>query len=367
MRIVQVATTLGVGGVQGVVALLACGLAERGHQVKVVGLYGHDVRPDVPASVPQTALGLPVGSQTSLLRAVPPLRRLARGADVVHSHAFHATFASRLASVGAPWELVSTVHSSQEGGSLHRRLARLTFPLSDAVTVVGGAALAANEASGALPGGRARIVHNGLDLARLSPARGRDTVRAELGLEPGQDLVLAVGRLTAAKDYPTMLRAMAAVVARRPRARLFVAGDGECRGDLERLRDKLGLGKSVTFLGRRGDVPDLMGACDVYCMSSAWEGLPLVAGEAMAARSRLVVTDVPGIIEVVGDTALVAPRGDADLLADRLLAALEESPAQRRAVGDLAAARVRADFGVDAMVDAYEALYRELTGSVERH
>jgi glycosyltransferase involved in cell wall biosynthesis len=129
--------------------------------------------------------------------------------------------------------------------------------------------------------------------------------RAELGLPPDVQLVLAVGRLVEQKNHALAVRAIAQV----PDAVLAIAGTGPLLGDLERQARETGVADRVLFLGLRPDARALMGAADVVVMPSRWEGLPLSALEALASGTPLVATDVRGLRELVTDdqNALLVP------------------------------------------------------------
>jgi glycosyltransferase involved in cell wall biosynthesis len=137
--------------------------------------------------------------------------------------------------------------------------------------------------------------------------------------------IVMVATLEAHKDHATLMRAMPEVVRAIPSARLSLAGDGSLRAMLEKLRDSLGLGDSVHFLGTRRDVPALLGQSDVFVLSTtADEGFGTVLIEAMAAGIPIVASDVPACREVLesGRWGRLVPPGDPGALAAALIGAL---------------------------------------------
>ena len=138
-------------------------------------------------------------------------------------------------------------------------------------------------------------------------------MRAELAVADDEFLWLAVGRLVPQKDVPNLLDAFAKHHAAHPRSRLAIVGDGALRDEMVAHAASLGVGEAVAFLGIRRDVPQLMAAADVFVMSSAWEGLPNVVMEAMAAGLPVVSTNVGGVAELVEDpgTGALVPASDA--------------------------------------------------------
>jgi glycosyltransferase involved in cell wall biosynthesis len=147
-------------------------------------------------------------------------------------------------------------------------------------------------------------------------------------------------------------------VRRTPGARLLIAGEGPLRGALEAQRDRLGIAGRVSLLGARHDVVDLMGAGDVFVLSSVREGLSITLLESMRAGLPAVVTAVGGNAEAVseGVTGRLVPVADAGALGEAL-AHLLENPATRESMGREARARWQRSFTAERMVRETEALY----------
>jgi len=139
-------------------------------------------------------------------------------------------------------------------------------------------------------------------------------------------LVLAVGRLTAQKDYPTLLRAFAKVRSRR-NCRLIILGEGELRDSLEALTSQLGIADSVQLPGFADNPFAWMSKASLFVLSSAWEGLPNVLIQAMACGTPVVSTDCPsGPAEILenGKWGRLVPVGDEVALAEAMDRALED-------------------------------------------
>jgi L-malate glycosyltransferase len=183
-------------------------------------------------------------------------------------------------------------------------------------------------------------------------------VRAETGVGDGTFVVGFVGRLTAIKRPPDLVRTLAAV---ESDAVLAVVGDGEDRAATETLARRLGVDERCRFLGYRRDVPAWYGAFDALLLTSANEGAPVVAIEALAAGRPVVATDAGGTATVVddGETGLLATVGDVGALAAHL-DRLARDPELRRQMGELGARRMRERFSTERMVDDVERLYERL-------
>ena len=166
-------------------------------------------------------------------------------------------------------------------------------------------------------------------------------------------VILAVGRLTLAKDYETLLQAFKR--ARKERhLRLMILGDGEIRGRLEDLVVKLKLEKDVVMPGFVKNPYAYMRNSDAFVLSSRWEGFGNVLVEAMACGTPVISTDCPsGPAEILenGKWGALVPVGDADALSQAILDTLDnpgQSPVTRAM-----------DFTVDHAADAYLSLLLE--------
>ena len=145
--------------------------------------------------------------------------------------------------------------------------------------------------------GRYAVVHNGVDLDRFCPAgdTARIAARARLGMPADAPLAVCVGRLTRQKGQDVLLAAWPAIRRSCPGARLALVGDGDREGALRSVP-----APGVTFAGAVDDVRDWLAAADVVVLPSRWEGLSLTVLEAMATGRSVVVSDIPGLGEVVG-------------------------------------------------------------------
>jgi glycosyltransferase involved in cell wall biosynthesis len=210
---------------------------------------------------------------------------------------------------------------------------------------------------------RVEVIPNGFDVDAIASGRPRREMRDALGWGD-ETVLLCVGRLTDAKDFPTLLSAFERLRG-RPGLRLAIAGEGSERGRIEREVQQRGL--RVTLLGLRKDVPDLLRAADLFVLSSKVEGFPNVLGEALAAELPVAATAAGGVPEVVRDglDGRVVPVGDAAGLADAI-AELLDDPEHAREMARTGARRVRAEFSLEAMVERTQQLYRSLLDARSR-
>ncbi len=209
-----------------------------------------------------------------------------------------------------------------------------------------------------VPAAKLRVVRNGIRPEPVASDRGGLCRR--LGLTTDAELVLTVARFTDQKGHAFLLDAAPAVLARMPRARFVWVGEGPLRGDLQERVRVLGLDERIIFAGRRSDVPELLAAADLLVLPSRFEGLPLVALEAMAAGLPVVGTRVCGTAEAVEDgvTGRLVEPGDPGALAAAILEALEDPTCARR-WGEAGRERVRTEFSAERMARETAEIYRE--------
>ena len=201
---------------------------------------------------------------------------------------------------------------------------------------------------------RERIVTvpNGVFATDVSTSVDRDAMRASLGLDDRHFAVLCVANLRAEKGVDAFVEAVRQ--ARRDGSRGLrglIAGDGPERQLLERLAAGV---DGVELLGSRGDVPDLIAACDALALLSDAEALPMSILEAMTLARPVVTSDVGGAGEAVvdGQTGIVVPPGDIAAAA-AALAKLAADPDAAQAMGERGRTRQLERFDGDAMVDGY--------------
>jgi glycosyltransferase involved in cell wall biosynthesis len=240
-------------------------------------------------------------------------------------------------------------------GGAEKLLARLT-DLTIAVSPWEGEALARL----GYPKSRIRVIPNGVDLHPPSPEE-RVGVRAQLGLREGERAVGFVGRLDLQKDPLLALESFARFLPKEPRSKLVVVGDGPLREKLLKRAEELGVGARLRLLGAV-ESRSVMPALDVLLLTSASEGFPYVALEALALGVPLVSAPTPGLGEWLREEglALVPQRRDPKPLGEALLQLFS----QEGLAEDLRkrGARKVEDLSVERMVEetlrAYLALIR---------
>lgn len=358
MKILYVITGLGQGGAERVVCDLADNMHKKGHEVKIAYLTGEILT--CPCYKEIQLIKIDLNNLSSLPKSYLKLTRIIKEyqPDVVHTHMVHANILMRLVRVIMPINLlISTAHSSNEGGLLRMISYRATHHLADVTTNVSQRAVVSFEKKHAVPRNGMKNIYNGVDLHKFKySSYARAELCKELNLDETYKLILAVGRFSDAKDYPNLLNAIHLLKQENKHDfKLVIAGDGELRPNIEDIIDKLELKGDVVLLGRRSDIPMIMSACDLFVLSSRYEGLPTVLIEALACQAQVVSTDVSGAQEIVGDHGRIVPIKNPAALANALASSLvfDNYP------NILGFQHVKTKFDLDTISDKWLKIYNE--------
>jgi len=182
----------------------------------------------------------------------------------------------------------------------------------------------------------------------------------ELGLPADSLLVGTVAVLEPIKGHLVLLDAVRQLQPEFPKAHFVFVGEGQLRPQLEVYLRAHQLDGSVSLLGHRPDVPEIVNAFDIFAFPSRHEGLPYAIQEAMALSKPIVASRVGGIPEEIDDgkSGLLVPPGDSGALADALRKLLR-SAALRLEFGRAAQEKFRRQFTLQHMLDAFIQLYTQ--------
>jgi glycosyltransferase involved in cell wall biosynthesis len=341
VKVLHVHRIGGIGGSERHLLTLLPALAERGVDVRFLGLDDPSRAPDPfyeALSVPFERVPAPRDVDPRLALRV---RRAAREADLVHTHLVHA---DAYGALGAR-VLVSTKHNDDpfRAGAfryVERALARRAARI---IAITHALARFQVERVG-LPQEKVEVIPYGLD--DLPAAWGSNPPDH---VPPDARLVLAVCRLEPQKGVDVAIRAVEEI----PDAHLVVLGDGPQRAELEQLA-----GDRVHLPGRVPDVAAWLRRADVLVHPVRWEGFGLALLEAMLASLPVVATRVSSIPEIVvdGETGLLVPPDDARALAAALTRVLDDP----NGYGAAGRARAQKEFSVGRMADRTLALYESV-------
>jgi glycosyltransferase involved in cell wall biosynthesis len=237
--------------------------------------------------------------------------------------------------------------------SLQRWLVRATMRCADAVVINNSInrEFAITE-EGAQPD-RILFIPNGVCVEDYTKPIDQASLRASMGLMPNSKIMGSVGRLTRQKGFDVLLHAFSLIVDKD--LNLIIFGVGEEEASLRALAVKLKVEARVHFAGYRRDIPQVLGALDLYVHSSRFEGMPIALLEAMAAACPIVASNVDGNRDLIEDGVhgwLVPPENHI-MFAKAIEDALgNPREARRRAVA--AQERVLSHFSIEAIIATWE-------------
>jgi glycosyltransferase involved in cell wall biosynthesis len=373
MRIVQVCPWFEpyVGGVETYVATISTELVRRGHDVTVVTsgrdrtLPERDEFQGIHVRRVKTRgvwLRTPIAPATKAVLA-------SMEADVVHAHSpppltsYYAAKASARRRV----PFVITYHCDVEVPSVfgpliesayRHTLEYSTMRRADRIIVTTATYAATSRAVWRF---NPAIIPNAVDPEQFRPEIDGRPVRERLGIREGEPMVLFVGRMVGHKGIENIIEAARSVAY----AKFVLVGGGPELGSLRRLAARLGVADRISFTDQvsRADLPPYFAACDLFVLPSVsrLEAFGIVALEAMASGKPVVVSDIPGVREVItdGKEGLLADPVDPEDLGGKIRILLADDR-KRSAMGKAGREKVETNFSVKAVVDRIETLYRDL-------
>jgi glycosyltransferase involved in cell wall biosynthesis len=342
--------TLNTGGAEKVMIRLANGFAERNIKITIIVLDDHgSLKNEVEKEIEIISL--------NVRRARHGIKRFRKfliqeKPAIVIAAQTHIQLMTLLAANFSEWngKIILNEHSvfsHNNKSSFNRLLARILFRHANAITAVSEAVKTDFEK---VFGRKAIVIQNAaydpriLELSNLTD-----------GSIPGE-YILAVGRLTASKNYKLLIDAFAILIKTKS-CRLVFAGDGEARNQLEKYAQSRNILHLITFLGNVSNPYTLMRKSKTLVMTSLYEGLPTVLIEALACCCNIVCVDgAGGSFEIISEQQLgTFVRNNATDLAAGIINSFDS---EKHCDHKLAKAK---EFSVDIAVDKYLELIGELT------
>ena len=367
LRVLMVVESSG-GGTGRHVLDLCDGLIRRGHEVHLVYSTGRIDKLFISRLAEVTGLhthALPMRTSLHLsdIGVTGAIRRYIRmngPFDIVHGHSSKGGALARLSAFGSNASAYYTLHGLiMMDPTLNRvkRLFYLSIEMFLSLRTQRIIAVSPEEARAAIKLGlgasRVILVPNGVGAPAIIP---RAEARRAIGIPDDAHVIGFVGRLVEQKAPHVLIESFAATTRVAPNARLVIVGDGPLREPMRQLSATLGVADKVFFLGER-DAREVMGAFDVFALSSRKEGLPYVLLEAMAIGLPLVATATSSVEILIrpGVNGEVVPMDD-DAAFTRALSGLATNPERVREYGKSSLA-LAATFTIDNMVDRTLAAY----------
>jgi glycosyltransferase involved in cell wall biosynthesis len=335
------------------------------HQALFIEPEGPAAEHFAAAGIPVASLDVPLTGPWALYRAHRRLKAALQSDPpvLVHAYGLRPSLLMRFIQPRPP--LVQAVHSiDRHRPAWQSYLDRETQKRVDRYLTNSRTAADFLAAERGVDHERIRVVPNGIDVEAVAAQSGeRERMRNTLGIPPASALILTVANLREPKGLDVLIETAAVLAATKgaPPFVWLVAGTGPLGGDVAKELARRGLAERVRLIGFRADVPAVLAASDLFCLTSRREGVPVSILEAMAAARAVVATDVGGVKELVidGETGLLTPGADEQALSRALLELLRDR-GRADQLGRAGQERARSQFTLERAARAIAAVYAEL-------
>ena len=366
MKILQVITSLQIGGAERLVTQMAIAMTEMGHTVDVCVFNGEETiftKELHEKGIKVIGFGTSVYTPLYILK----LAKLMRNYDIVHTHNSSPQLFVAIASMIARTGLCTTEHNT----SNRKRNWKWYAPIESwmygrydhAVCISKIAEDKLREYLGGkweCPGSdiydKVSTINNGVDVNAIYRAEA-DKELTEL--KGNRKAIVMIAGFRQQKDQDTVVRAMSLLD--KEQFEVWFAGIGVRENEVRKLAEETGVKDRVRFLGLRSDVPNVLKAADIVVMSSHWEGLSLSNVEGMSAGKPFVASDVNGLREVTKGYGLMFKHEDYRELADLIMSLGENKELYDKTAKNCHQRAM--EFDLSRMVREYENVYDRIINS----
>ena len=358
MRILQVITSLQIGGAEHVVVHLTKLLRQKDHTVDVAVFNGEETA--FMRELEETGCRIyKFGHGVYNIKYIPKLRRIMREYDIIHTHNSSPQLFTAIANIGLGKVLITTEHSTNNRKREHPMFSfvdKWMYAKYAKVVTISKIAeeklcsylgLEDNQPNSPLQRS-IMTINNGVDVNAFYHAESLPELAHR-----GKFVTVMVAGFREAKDQETVIRGIALLP---DEYELWLVGDGVRRPEIEAEIVKQNVVGRVKLLGIRSEVPQILKSADVIVMSSHWEGLSLSNIEGMSSGKPFVASEVNGLKEVTAGYGILFPHSDAEALAD-VIKKLHDDSEYYRQVADRCYQRAL-QYDIRTMVDAYEKVYQ---------
>ncbi|MGI6487997.1 MAG: glycosyltransferase family 4 protein [Syntrophomonadaceae bacterium] len=367
MHVYDLSTSMARSGID--VTVITCNGEGATIREKVNGVKVLRVRPyDLPTS---DILGWALQLNVAMLEQAVEYINEEGPVDILHAHDWMVAYAARALKYGYRLPLIATVHATEYGrnNGLHSQLQRSISDIEwwltyEAWKVICCSGYMVDEVKRVfnLPSDKIRVIPNGVYPERILETEVKPDFKSRFAL-PHEKIVYFVGRLVPEKGVQVLLEAVNKILTYCPEAKFVIAGTGPFKDFLRQKANDLGINHKVHFAGyiSEEDRDALYRVADVAVFPSLYEPFGIVALEAMAARTPLVVSDSGGLAETVADNedGLWAITGSANSLADRIIEILKNQDLAEKLASN-AYQKVRAQYDWKIIAEKTLKVYQEV-------
>lgn len=286
--------------------------------------------------------------------------------DIIHCHQYTPYVYGLLGALLTSAKVVFTEHGRfyPDSTTWKRRLINpILHKFTAATTAISAATRDALVDYEFIPHDDIHVIYNGIIGVAAEPPQ-INALRETFGLSPDCILFGTIARLDPIKNHSMMLRAFKRVIDAGTNAKLMIVGDGDERANVDSLIDELGLAEYVIMTGYEPKPHNHLALMDIYLLPSLSEGTSMTLLEAMSLGKTCIVTNAGGNPEIVlhDETGLVTPNDDEQAYAQAMIM-LANNTQQQDTFSKAAKIRFEQTFSIKHMVQAYQALYSQLSSS----
>lgn len=359
MRILQVITSLLMGGAEHLVVQLTERLMSKGCTVGVCLFDGEET----PFCQALKRMGCNMYFLSQKRNFYNPLyilklRKIMEEYDIIHTHNSSPQLFTAIANkLGNRKILVTTEHNTHNRKRSHFLLSRTDrwmYKQYDRVICISPKTqeqLCSYICDTDMNTANICTIPNGVDVQSFLQAVSDPQLRLS-----DRCVITMVGAFRPQKDQKTLIDALALLP--HGQFELWLIGNGELYDDVFSYAENSPVGDNIKFWGNRSDVPVLLKTSDIVVMSSHWEGFGLAAVEGMAAEKPVIASDVDGLKQIVEGAGLIFKAGSAGDLSKRIHE-LYSDPEKYKLVANKCCARAM-EFDISKMVNGYYSVYQEL-------
>ena len=372
-RIVHIINSFEFGGAEAMLCNLLLNTDLKRFEPSVVALIDDMTiaAPIIKAGIPLVTMGMQSGipDPRAVFRLAKHLRL--QNPQIIQTWMDHSNLVGGLAAVMVGGsKVVWGVHHSNHVAGVTKKTTMMTVNLSAGLSrMIPEKIILCSEHSQKMYAARGFcnqkmiVIPNGFNTSIFKPdPESRSAIRHEIGIDQSTPLIGLIARYDPNKDHANFLNAAALLIKSNPDVHFLMCGKDVTEQNatlMEQIRS-LSLQNHVHLLGPRRDVSRIYSALDINATSSLSEAFPLTVGESMACGVPNVTTDVGDTRLMVGETGIVVPAQNSQLLADGFKKMLELPTSQRAQLSDAARKRVCELFDLTSVTRRYEAVYDQI-------
>ncbi len=358
MNIIFIITGLRIGGAERIVVDMAEGLSNRGHNVSIISLINDiQLRPK-NSKISVISFNFqynPFIFIYNIIRLFVYLKN--QKANIIHSHMYHSNIIVSLIRFALPnVRFIFTSHSSNEGGKFKMFLYRIFFQKNGMLTTV--SIDAANEIKKLTGITNIPIIKNGVNVEKFRYNNDkRLELRNKFSINENKIVIMGVGRLVKAKGFNNLIDAFRKLYFEFPNILLIIVGGGAEKNNLLNQIRQYNLSDQIKLIGSSNDVHHLMSTCDIFVLSSIWEGFSLVVAEAMSCQRVVVATDCGAVSDMLYESRFLVKANDIEDLFEKLKLAILLSVQESKIIGIQSRKKIQENFSIEIMIDKWISYY----------